>query len=155
MLDKPQYLTAEGRRKLEEELHHLRVVRIPQVAASLKEAIGEGDLSENAGYSESKREQGFVVGRIQTIENLLNNAQELADAVRTDRVTLGSRVTIIEEGNPPETYHIVGGAEANPRAGRISHESPLGRALIGHQVGEKVETITPGGLLRIRISALE
>lgn len=151
MTDRNQYLTAAGRQKLQEELNHLRNVRLPQVAASLKEAIGEGDLSENAGYAESKREQGLVVGRILDIEAILANAQHLDANVRTDRVTVGSRVTIVEENYPPETYQIVGVAEADPTAGRISHESPLGRAMMGHRVGDSVEAITPGGLLRIRI----
>lgn len=154
MSDKTQYLTAEGRRRLEEELEHLRTVRLPQVAARLKEAIAEGDLTENAGYSESKREQGLVVGRILDIEAILANAQHLDANVKTECVTVGSRVTIVEDGSAPETYQIVGVAEADPKAGRISHESPLGRALMGHRVGDEVEAVTPGGLLRIRIVSM-
>lgn len=154
MTDKIQYLTAEGRQKLQEELNHLRNVRLPQVAANLKEAIAEGDLSENAGYSESKREQGLVVGRIQDIEAILANAQHLESHVSADRVTLGSRVTLVEGNYEPETYQIVGVAEADPKAGRISHESPLARALLGHRVGDTVEAMTPGGVLRMRILSL-
>jgi len=154
MTDKIQYLTAEGRQKLEEELEHLRTVRLPQVAARLKEAIAEGDLTENAGYSESKREQGLVVGRILDIEAILANAQHLDSNVKADCVTVGSRVTIAEDGSAPETYQIVGVAEADPTAGRISHESPLGKALLGHRVGDHVEAMTPSGLLRIRIVSL-
>lgn len=154
MAEKTHYLTAEGKQKIEQELRYLREVRLPQVAASLKAAVEEGDLSENAGYSESKREQSFVVGRIQHLEAILANAQLLDEDVRADRVTLGSRVTIVEDGGAPETYQIVGVAEADPAAGRISYESPLGKALLGHRVGDVVEAMTPSGVLRIRILSL-
>lgn len=154
MAEKTHYLTAKGKQKIEQELRYLREVRLPQVTASLKAAVEEGDLSENAGYSESKREQSFVVGRIQHLEAILSNAQILEEDVRADRVSLGSRVTIVEDGGAPETYQIVGMAEADPASGRISYESPLGKALLGHRVGDVVEAITPGGILRIRIVSL-
>lgn len=154
MVEKTHYLTVEGKQKIEQELRYLREVRLPQIAASLKAAIEEGDLAENAGYSESKREQSLVVGRIQHLETILMNAQILEDDIRADRVSLGSRVTIVEGGGAPETYQIVGVAEADPTAGRISYESPLGKALLGHRVGDVVEAITPSGVLRIRIVSL-
>lgn len=149
------FLTPEGRSKLETELEHLRTVRRPQVAASLKSAIEEGDLTENAGYEESKREQGFVEGRIREIEAILANAEVLAHQTDRDVVSLGTRVTVAEEGGEPETYRIVGRAEADPSEGRISNESPLGKALLDHRVGDRLHVDAPDGATLFRVIAIE
>jgi transcription elongation factor GreA len=155
MAERVHFLTSEGRQKLEKELEFLRMVRRPQVAAALKSAVDEGDLSENAGYEESKREQAFVEGRIRDIEAILGNAQLMEDCVERDIVRLGIRVTVAEDGGEAETYMIVGRAEADPFRGRISNESPLGRALMGRRAGERVRINTPGGISDFQILAVE
>lgn len=155
MADRVHFLTPEGRRKLEQELEYLRTERRQQVASNLKSAVDEGDLTENAGYEESKREQAFVEGRIREIEAILSNSQELdLEAVVQDKVALGARVTVAEEGEEPESYFIVGRTEADPTKGRISNESPLGRALIGRRVGDAIDVQTPGGILRYQIVSI-
>jgi transcription elongation factor GreA len=150
------FLTPEGKRKLEKELDFLRTVKRPQIAAYLRSAIQDGDLTDNAGYEEAKREQAFVEGRIQRVEATLANARILEELDQRDEVSLGARVTVREEGREsPETYRIVGSAEADPAGGRISHESPLGRALLGRAVGNTVRVLTPGGQTRFEILAIE
>ncbi len=139
------FLTPEGRRKLERELEHLRTVRRKEVAENLASAVEEGDLTENAGYEEAKREQAFVEGRIRDIEAILADAQDLAHSGDSDMVRLGATVTVAEDGEAPEEYQIVGRAEADPLRGRISNESPLGKALLGCRVGDKVTVETPNG----------
>ena len=154
MVERVHFLTPEGYQKLEKELAYLRTVRRSQVAANLKAAVEGGDLTENAGYDESKREQAFVEGRIREIEAILSTAQVLTDRSDHEVVTLGARVTIVEDGGEPETYQLVGRAEADPLKGRISNESPLGRALLGRRVGDRVHVNTPGGTLCFEIIAI-
>jgi transcription elongation factor GreA len=155
MSERIHFLTPEGRNKLEKELEFLREVRRPEVAASLKSAVDEGDLSENAGYEESKREQAFLEGRIRELEAILSSAEILDGNGHTGAVTLGVRVTVSETGGDPETYQIVGRTEADPLHGRISNESPLGKALMGRRIGETVRVDTPGGAVDFRIMAIE
>ncbi len=154
MTNQETFLTPEGYQKLEEELEYLKTVRRIEVAQAIHEAKMDGDVMENAGYEEAKRQQAFLEGRIMTVEGLLKNAVLIEASGPSDTVVLGSRVTVVEEGFESETYTIVGSAEANPGDGRISNESPLGRALMGHRVGDRVTFDTPGGpaemeLLRI------
>jgi len=151
MADKVQAITAEGRRRLEEELNYLRTVRRREVADQLKAAIEEGDLSENAGYTEAKREQGFVEGRILDIEQILANAEVLESSRQREVVVPGTTVTVAEDGESPERFSIVGAVEADPLNGRISYESPLGQALVGRRVKERVQVQTPGGIRHFRI----
>jgi transcription elongation factor GreA len=139
------YLTAEGRRKLQEELEHLRTVRRPAVARQIHEAKEGGDITENAGYDEAKNEQAFVEGRIMTLEALLNQVQIITEGHRSEVVALGSKVKVAEEGGQPEVFNIVGKAEADPGKGRISNESPLGRGLMGRRKGDRVTVQTPDG----------
>lgn len=153
MSEPVHYLTPEGKAKLEQELEHLKTAGRQGIADSLRSAIRDGDLSENFGYVESKREQGMLEGRILEISAILNNARVLEPAVG-DTAQIGSTVTVAEPGSAPEQYQIVGPAEADPRQGRISHESPLGKALLGHKAGDHVEARTPGGVLRFRILAV-
>ncbi|NDJ85417.1 MAG: transcription elongation factor GreA [Chloroflexi bacterium] len=144
--DGPQYLTEEGARALREELDELVNVKRPELATKLKDAIAMGDLSENADYHDAKEQQAFLEGRITYLENVLRNAKIIdEDGGRRDVVRLGSEVTIQEEGEEPETYRLVGPAEANPSEGRISNESPLGRMLLGKKARAKVKVPTPDG----------
>lgn len=137
------YLTPEGKEKLEQELAELTTNGRKDLATRLKHAISMGDLSENADYHKAKEDQGFLEGRIQEIQNTLKNAEVIETQETYSEVSLGATITIQEEGYPPETYHLVGIKEANPREGKISHESPIGKALLGHKVGEVVKVKLP------------
>jgi transcription elongation factor GreA len=152
----PVYLTAEGAEDLRRELDRLISVKRPALAQRLRRAIQQGDLSENADYQVAKEEQAFLEGRIQHIEEMLRNAVMIQEDGPTDVVALGSRVTVIEEGaGEPETFHIVGPAEADPVNGKVSNESPLGRSLLGHGVGDTVTVEAPGGEIAFRITAIQ
>jgi len=154
MTNQKTFLTPEGYQKLEEELDLLKNVRRPEVAAAIHEAKMDGDVSENAGYEEAKRQQAFLEGRIITVETMLKNAVLIKANGPSDTVILGSRVTVVEDGFDPETYTIVGSAEANPGDGRISNESPLGRALIGRKEGDTVAFETPGGQVQMKLISI-
>jgi len=146
------YLTPEGLRKLQEELDYLRNVRRPDVARRIHEAKADGDVSENAGYDEAKNEQAFIEGRIMTLEALLQKAVVIQETDTKEEVRLGSLVSIRELGsNEVETYQIVGSAEVDPRNGKISNVSPLGKALMGRRIGERVTVQTPDGLLHFEV----
>lgn len=152
----PLYLTQEGYERLKKELEHLVNKERPELAERLRKAIQQGDLSENADYQIAKEQQGFLEGRIQEIEFLLKNAT-IIDATdgKKDRVQIGSRVTVQEEGFSPETYQLVGVKEADPSKGRISHASPFGKSLLDKKVGDKVEINTPAGTISVRILKIE
>ncbi|NLZ26233.1 MAG: transcription elongation factor GreA [Chloroflexi bacterium] len=147
------YLTREGYEKSEQELVFLRTEKRKQVAARLQEAMEDGELIENAEYEDAKNEQAFVEGRIKELEILLANAYIIDDGEHPEGVVVvGSTVTLkFEDGDESETYMIVGAAEANPRENRISNESPIGHALIGKQVGDKVKVESPGGAFYVEI----
>lgn len=147
------FLTKEGFQKLQEELDQLRTVKRQEVAERLHEAMEGGELIENAEYEAAKNEQAFVEGRIQDLEMLLATARLIEDNSRekNHNVQVGSKVTIKEQGFDPETYTIVGAAEANPREGKISNESPIGKAILGHRAGEEVLVETPGGTFKVKI----
>jgi transcription elongation factor GreA len=155
MTQQETFLTPEGYQKLEEELEYLKSVRRPEVAQAIHEAKMDGDVSENAGYDEAKRQQAFLEGRIMTIEAMLKNAVLIKADGTSDRVILGSTVTVAEDGFEPETYVIVGSAEAAPAEGRISNESPMGKALMDHRVGDQVLFKTPGGTVEVEILRIE
>ena len=155
MTNQETFLTPEGYQKLEEELALLKNVRRPEIAAAIHEAKMDGDVSENAGYEEAKRQQAFLEGRIITVETMLKNAVLIKTNGQSDTVGLGSRVTVVEDGFDPETYTIVGSAEANPGDGRISNESPLGKALIGRKEGDTVAFDTPGGQVKMKLLSIE
>jgi len=139
------YLTPEGKEKLKQELNTLRTEGRQELAARLKHAISMGDLSENADYHKAKEDQGFLEGRIQEIETILKNSEIIDSTSHFDQVAVGAHVTIQEADYPPETYHLVGSKEANPQNGKISHASPIGKALLGHKVGDLVEVKLPNG----------
>jgi len=150
------YLTAEGAARLKAELAELLGPAREAMAKQLRAAIQQGDLSENADYHKAKEDQGFLEGHIQELEFLLKNAIIVeASAGQQDVVTIGTRVTIQEEDFPPETYHLVGAKEADPRNRKISYESPIGCALLEHRVGDVVEADTPGGKIRLKILKIE
>jgi transcription elongation factor GreA len=144
-------LTKEGLRQLEVELDQLVQVRRAEIAERIRHARDFGDISENAEYTEAKNEQSLVEGRIQTLEVMVRNAVLIEDEPREDGVvTIGASVTVTDDDGD-ETYAIVGAAEADPLRGRISNESPLGRALLGHRAGDEVEWSSPSGVSRVTI----
>ena len=148
------YLTPEGEAKLKAELEELKGPKREELAARLRSAIQMGDLSENADYHKAKEDQGFLEGRIQEIEAILRHAV-IIEKSAGDVVSIGSHVTIQEGNLEPETYHIVGPTEADPRKGRISHESPIGIALMNKKVGQVAEAETPGGKIKFKIVKIE
>jgi transcription elongation factor GreA len=147
----PSFLTKQGHQKLQEELEYLRTSKRQEVANRLHEAMEGGELIEDAEYEAAKNEQAFVEGRIQELEILLANARVIEAHEKTDIVQVGALVTIQEGDSPEEAYTIVGPAEASPRDGRISNESPLGRALMEHRAGDTVRVEAPGGSFTVRI----
>ncbi len=154
MKDRIHYLTPEGMQKVQKELAYCSTVKRIEIAERLSFAIQQGDISENADYEVAKQEQAFNEGKIKDLEAVLRHAEIIKENVPTDAVGVGNHVTVVEEGFPPETYKIVGPTEASPANGRISHESPVGAALIGKQVGETIQVKTPAGELALTISEI-
>lgn len=146
-------MTHDGLKKMEQELENLKTVRRKEVAEKIKEARGQGDLSENAEYDAAKEEQGEIESRIVQLENLLRNAEVIdEDVLKMDVVNLGSKVTVLDvEFDEEMEYTIVGSTEADPMNGRISNESPLGMALLGQKVGATVMADTPDGEVAFKI----
>ena len=145
------YLTREGFERLQQELDYLRKVKRIEVADRLRDALEDGELIENAELEAAKNEQSFVEGRIKELEILLSNAHLIDESSKTDMIQVGSKVKVQEEGEDPEEFVIVGAAEADPRLGRISNESPLGKALLNHKAGDRVNVEAPGGSFEIEI----
>jgi transcription elongation factor GreA len=141
---KPTYLSKDGLEKLRAELDEMVTVKRPEIAGRIHDAKEHGDLSENAEYEDAKNEQAFVEGRIQTLEALIKNATIIEENHSTDHVQIGSTVSV-QSQDGEETFMIVGSAEAKPTEGRISNESPVGRALLGRKKGEKVVVRVPAG----------
>ncbi len=156
-MSEEKYLTGEGAAELRRELDDLKNVKRLELAAKLKEAISQGDLSENADYADAKEQQAFLEGRINYLESLLRSATVVPDSDHKSGgvVRVGVQVVVQEDGEKPETFLIVGAAEANPAAGKISHESPIGAALMGHKVKDKVKVKTPGGELMFTIKQIK
>ena len=149
------YLTAEGLAKLKAELEDLKGRAREELSARLRSAIQMGDLSENADYHKAKEDQAFLEGHIQELEYLVGRAIVIEEGAKGDTVTIGSHVTIQEGQDAPETYHMVGPKEADPRNGRISYESPIGKALRDHRVGDVVDVETPAGKIKFKILKVE
>ena len=152
------YLTEEGLQKIKEELAYLKGEKQEELATKLQIAIAQGDLKENADYHAAKEEQGFVDGRIKDLEDSLRRAKIIEDVGPADKVRVGHTVTVLEldDGDEYEaTYTIVGAHEADPSNGRISNESPFGRALLGAKKGTTVAVQTPGGQIQLRIQTIE
>jgi transcription elongation factor GreA len=151
-----KYLTAEGAAKIRADLEILKGPDRNEIAKRLRSAIQMGDLSENADYHKAKEDQGFLEGQILELEYLLKNALIIEEhAGPKDLVVVGAHITVQEDDFPPETYHLVGAKEADPRHGRISNESPIGRALLGGRVNETIVAQTPNGELRLKILKIE
>ena len=149
-------ITAEGLAQVRQELQELVGVRRPEIVAKIKAAREHGDLSENFEYHAARNEQAFIETRIRELEAIVKNHVIIESRAANGRVDLLSTVTFAEEGEPEETYRIVGTTEANPSAGRISFESAIGKALMGHRVGDKVVVVTPaGGRYTVRILRIE
>jgi len=155
MADEQQFLTPDGAATLKNELEDLKNVKRPALAAKLKEAISQGDLSENAEYIDAKEQQAFLEGRINHLEKLLRSATIVSDSEGASVVRIGVQVAIQEQGQPVETYVIVGAAEADPAAGKVSNESPLGAALMGHKTRDKVKVVAPGGEFTVTIKSIK
>lgn len=157
MADKEILLTPDEIKKLEEELEHLKSVKRAEVAERIKVAIGYGDLSENSEYEDAKNEQGFIEGRINTLENMLRNARVVQmDDVTTDVVSIGSTVRLKDlEFDEEEEYTIVGSAGSDPDQNRISYESPVGQALLGKKIGDTIEVQVPAGVIQYKILAIK
>lgn len=157
MADKSYPMTEAGKKKLEEELENLKTVKRPEVIERIKVARGFGDLSENSEYESAKDEQSTLETRIVTIETMLRFAEIVdATAVAADEVSIGKKVTFVEDGDDEEErYEIVGAAEADAFSGKISNESPIAQGLIGKKVGDKVTISTPGGEMTLKITKVE
>ena len=150
---KQTVLTQEGLKKLEDELEELKTVKRRDIAEKIKVALSFGDLSENSEYDEAKNEQGMIEARIAEIEATLMNVKVIdADALSTEHVQLGNRVTVKDiEENEIIVLHIVGSKEVDIKANKISDESPIGKALLGHQKGDTVDVEAPAGVLKFEI----
>ncbi len=157
MQEKKNILTYEGLRKYEDELHELKVVRRQEVAQKIKEAREQGDLSENAEYDAAKDEQRDIEARIEELEKILKNAEVVdEDEVDLDKINVGCKVKVLDmEFDEEMTYKIVGSTEANSLKGKISNESPVGKALMGHVTGDVVSVDTPAGTFSYKVLEIQ
>ncbi|GKQ42531.1 transcription elongation factor GreA [Companilactobacillus sp. RD055328] len=156
MASKSYQMTAEGKVQLEQELEDLKMVKRPEIINRIKIARGFGDLSENSEYSSAKDEQSVMESRISQIQEMLQYA-EVVDVsnVPSDEVSVGKKVTIVEDGEEPEEYFIVGSSESDPMSGKISNDSPIAKALLGKKIGDAVEIQTPAGSFTVKIKSVE
>lgn len=156
-MDKKNILTYQGLQKLEEELQNLKVVRRKEVAQKIKEAREQGDLSENAEYDAAKDEQRDIEDRIEDIEKILKNAEVVVEEeVELDKISIGCKVKILDvEENEELEYKIVGSTEANSLKGKISNESPVGKALLGAKIGDVVKVETHVGELEYKVLEIQ
>ena len=156
MVDHPVLLTQEGLAKLEEELEFLKTVRRPQVAERIRQAKELASTQNNAEYDDAKNEQAFVEGRVLTLEKMIQDATIIDEeqAHHAKEVRIGSTVTVVEDKDKKQIFTIVGSAEADPKQGKISNESPVGVALLGKRVGDEVQVSVPKGILRFTVSKI-
>ena len=156
MSEQDVILTREGLEQLEQELENLRTVKRTEVKERLKEAIALGDLSENSEYDDAKNEQAFMEGRILELEKMIRNAKIIEDGEQqNDTITVGSLVTVKDiEFDDITEYRLVGTVEADPMNNRISNESPVGRALLGHKAGEIIDVEVPAGVIQLEIVSI-
>lgn len=149
-------MTAEGKEKLEQELEDLKLKKRPEIIERIKIARGFGDLSENSEYTSAKDEQSVVESRISEIKTMLQYAEVVdVNDVDANEVSVGKKVTFQEADEEPETYQIVGSAESDPLAGKISNDSPIAQSLLGKKVGDTVTIETPGGAFAVKIISVE
>ncbi len=149
MAEKVHYLSQESLEALKKEYEDVKYNRIPNVANKINEAKQQGDLSENAEYHQAKEEMAWAQGRLLELENIIGNAQ-IIEKNKSDKIGLGNTV-VVEINKIEKTYQIVGAQEVDPINGKISNESPLGNAFLGHKAGDKVEVQTPAGLQNYEI----
>lgn len=156
MVDHPVLLTEEGLARLEKELEYLKTVRRPQVAERIRQAKELASTQNNAEYDDAKNDQAFVEGRILTLEKLIQDATIIdeKEAHHASQVQIGSTVSTVDAAGKKQQFTIVGSAEADPKSGRISNESPVGRSLLGKRVGDEVQVSAPKGLLRFTITKI-
>jgi transcription elongation factor GreA len=147
------YLTKEGLDNLKKELKALDEVKRPEIAKRIKEARENGDISENSEYDAARQEQAFIEGRIEELEEIIKNAK-VSEGQKKDQVAVGCKVTVHVDGGE-QNFHIVGAYEANPMERKISHESPLGSALLGKKIGDKIEVQAPVGKLTYTILKIQ
>jgi len=156
MIGNEQFITRAGKLKLEQELAELEGPRRQEISRRLKSAIEMGDLSENADYISAKEDQGFIEGRIQEIKAILKNATVVDENnTNTHEIQIGNKVTLQEGDYPEEVYELVGANEADPKAGKISYESPLGAALLGKHKGDTITVNAPGGTIHFKVVKIE
>ena len=157
MSEKKNLLTYEGLKKLEDELQDLKVVKRKEIAQKIKEAREQGDLSENAEYDAAKDEQRDIEARIEQIEKILKNAEVVVeDEVELDKISVGCKVKVLDvEYEEEEEFRIVGSSEANSLEGRISNESPVGKALIGAKEGDTVQVETQAGMIEYKVLEIQ
>lgn len=155
MPEKKYFITPDGLSKLEQELEHLRTVRRPEVAEKIHRAKEMGGTDHNAEYEEAKNDMAFVEGRILTLEEEIKKAVIIkAEPTSHHEVNMGCQVIVKDQDGRQGQYTIVGIDEVNPNDGKISYQSPVGRALLGRKVGEKVEVVVPGGVLKLQITQI-
>ena len=152
-LDKPVYVSAEGLKRIQAELEELKSVERQRVAERIHAAMEFGDFTENSELEQAKNDQAFLEGRILTLEQMVKKAVMIDENTHHDTVELGSHV-MVESDGAPEQYVIVGSAEASPSEGRISNESPVGKALMGHRAGDSVRLVVPAGTVEMKILAV-
>ena len=152
MTQRETFLTPEGLKQLQEEMEHLRNVRRQEVAARIHKASETGGTVDNAEYDEAKSEQAFVEGRIRELEAILANAVVASHDKKSGVVDIGTSVTVVDEEGKKQKYFVVGSVEASPLEGKISNESPVGRALMGRKVGDEVEIETPAKVIKLKIT---
>src|SRR5699024_9660614 len=153
MAEKRVFMTAEGLEKMENELDELKSVKRKEVADRIKQALAFGDISENAEYDQAKNEQAQLEEKIAKLEDMLRNAKIIEeDEITTDKVGVGSKVKVLDmEFDEQMEYTIVGSAEANPYSGKISNESPVGKALLGGKIDETIDVQVPDGIIKFKI----
>jgi len=155
MTEEKVMLTSEGLEKLKAELQHLLEVRRPEVLERIQRAKEQGDTADNPEYEEAQTEQGFVEGRIAELDRTLKDAEVMpTEKSRTTVVKFGSKVTVVNEDSEKKKYTIVGGPESDPGEGKISNESPVGKALLGKHIGDEVEIEVPKGIIKLKVHAI-
>ena len=154
MAKRETYLTKEGLKQLQKELGHLKDVRRKEVAVRIHKASETGGSVDNAEYDEAKNEQAFIEGRIRALENIISNAVVSTTRRDRDSVQIGSSVTVVAQDGAKRRYKVVGSAEAAPLDGKISNESPVGQAILGHKIGDEVKVKTPSGVTKLTITVI-
>lgn len=155
MPNKPEFISKEKLAEYEVELEHMRTVRLQEVAQRIHAAMELANADHNAEYDDAKNDLAFVKGHIMELENVIKNAVVIDPATCSkDKVGVGCTVTVVRPDGCERRYYIVGSAEANPKDGKISHESPVGRALLGRTVGEEVSVLAPSGLQQLTIKEI-